>query len=156
MLGTIRALNEADEKMMIDRVKNIVAKTAESLGATAVAEIPYSSHYPVTYNNDSLTAQMLPSLQKAAGVANTKLIAPKTGAEDFSFFQQKVPGLFFNIGGMPKGQDPKATPSHHTPDFYIDESGMQTGIKAFLYLVTDYMKTSSNKPTATKPTKGVK
>ncbi len=140
MLGTIRSLTDEDEKMLIDRIKTIVTKTAEAAGATATAEIPYSSHYPVTYNNEPLTALMLPSLQKAAGAVNVTTIPPKTGAEDFSFFQQKIPGLFFNVGGMPKGGNPKTTPSHHTPDFFIDESGMQTGIKAFLYLVTDYMK----------------
>ncbi len=145
MLGTIRYLTNEDEKMLIDRVKTIVTKTAEAAGATATAEIPYSSHYPVTFNNEALTASMLPSLQKAAGTANVSTIPPKTGAEDFSFFGQKVPALFFNLGGMPKGGNPKTTPSHHTPDFYIDESGMQTGIKAFLYLVTDYMKMSSEK-----------
>jgi len=150
MLGTIRALNDEDEKLLIDRIKTIVTKTAEAAGATAVAEIPYSSHYPVTYNNEALTATMLPSLQRAAGTQNVTTIPPKTGAEDFSFFQQKVPGLFFNVGGMRKGGNPKTTPSHHTPDFYIDESGMQTGIKAFLYLVTDYMKMTQSKPTGTK------
>jgi amidohydrolase len=151
MLGTIRALTADDERMLIDRIKTIVTKTAEAAGATAFAEIPYSSHYPVTYNNESLTAMMLPSLQRAAGTMNVTTIPPKTGAEDFSFFQQKIPGLFFNVGGMRKGGDPKKTPSHHTPDFFIDESGMQTGIKAFLYLVTDYMKMSGEKG-FTKPT----
>jgi amidohydrolase len=150
MLGTIRALTDEDEKMLIDRIKTIVTKTAEGAGATATAEIPYSSHYPVTYNNEALTALMLPSLQRAAGTVNVSIIPPKTGAEDFSFFQQKVPGLFFNVGGMPKGGNPKTTPSHHTPDFFIDESGMQTGIKAFLYLVTDYMKMTQNKSTGNK------
>lgn len=151
MLGTIRALNTADEKMLIERIKTIVTKTAEAAGATATAEIPYSSHYPVTYNNEGLTTLMLPSLQKAAGTQNVSIIPAKTGAEDFSFFGQKVPALFFNLGGMPKGSDPKTTPSHHTPDFFIDESGMPTGIKAFLYLVTDYMK-MSNEKTFVKPT----
>jgi amidohydrolase len=150
MLGTIRSLTNEDEKMLIDRIKTIVTKTAEAAGATATAEIPYSSHYPVTYNNEALTALMLPSLQRAAGIENVSTIPPKTGAEDFSFYGQKVPALFFNLGGMPKGGDKKTTPSHHTPDFFIDESGMQTGIKAFLYLVTDYMKMSSNK-SFTKP-----
>jgi amidohydrolase len=150
MLGTIRSLNVEDEKMLIERIKTIVTKTAEAAGATATAEIPYSSHYPVTYNNEGLTSLMLPSLQKAAGAQNVSIIPAKTGAEDFSFFGQKVPALFFNLGGMPKGGNPKTTPSHHTPDFYVDESGMPTGIKAFLYLVTDYMKMSGSK-TFVKP-----
>lgn len=145
MLGTIRSLSKEQEKFQIDRIKTIVTKTAEAAGATATVEAPYSSHYPVTFNNEALTAKMIPSLQKAAGAANVSTIPAKMGAEDFSFFGEKVPALFFNLGGMPKGQDPNKTPSHHTPDFYIDESGMQTGIKAFLYLVTDYMNSANSK-----------
>jgi amidohydrolase len=150
MLGTIRALNTKDEAMLIERIRTIATKTAEAAGATAVVEIPYSSHYPVTENHPQLTMQMLPSLQKAAGDTNVKLIAPKTGAEDFSFFQQKVPGLFVNVGGMPKGKDPKEAGSHHTPDFFVEESGMKTGIKALCYLVLDYMAQSKGTPSSQK------
>jgi amidohydrolase len=148
MLGTIRSLSRAQEEFQIARIKTIVTKTAEAAGATATVEAPYSTHYPVTFNNEALTAKMLPSLQKAAGAGNVSVIPAKMGAEDFSFFGEKVPALFFNLGGMPKGQDPKKTPSHHTPDFYVDESGMQTGIKAFLYLVTDYMQSAGGKSNA--------
>lgn len=148
MWGTIRSLSKAQEEFQISRIKTIVTKTAEAAGATATVEAPYSSHYPVTFNNEALTAKMLPSLQKAAGAGNVSVIPAKMGAEDFSFFGEKVPALFFNLGGMPKGEDPKKAPSHHTPDFYVDESSMQTGIKAFLYLVTDYMQTAGNKGNA--------
>ncbi len=145
MMGTIRSLSKQQEAYQIDRITAIAKNIAEANNATATVEAPYSSHYPVTYNNETLTAKMLPSLQKAAGTGNVSTIPAKMGAEDFSFFGEKVPALFFNVGGMPKGQDPKKTPSHHTPDFFIDESGMQTGIKAFLYLVTDYMNSGSGK-----------
>jgi amidohydrolase len=138
-------LSKQQEKYQIDRITAIAKNIAEANGATATVEAPYSSHYPVTFNNEDLTAKMLPSLQKAAGTGNVSTIPAKMGAEDFSFFGEKVPALFFNLGGMPKGQDPKKTPSHHTPDFFIDESGMQTGIKAFLYLVTDYMNSAGSK-----------
>ena len=151
MLGTVRALTTKDEQMMIERIKTIVTKTAEAAGAEAKIEIPYSSHYPVTYNNDSLTALMVPSLQRAAGSNNVAVVAANTGAEDFSFYGFKAPALFFEIGGMPVGKDPKTTASHHTPDFYIDESAMKTGVKAFLYLVTDYMKLAQEKKVQQKP-----
>ncbi len=82
---------------------------------------------------------MLPSLRETAGDGNVKLKPPVTGAEDFSFYQEKAPGLFFFLGGMPKGQDPKTAPSHHTPDFYIDESGFILGVKALANLTVDYM-----------------
>jgi len=139
MLGTIRSLSADDEKLLISRIRTIATKTAEAAGAIAEVKIPYSNHYPVTYNDLALTEKMLPSLEKVAGAENVKLIPAITGAEDFSFFQEKVPGLFFFLGGMPKGADPKTAPSHHTPDFFIDESSFKLGVKALTGLTLDYM-----------------
>ncbi len=139
MLGTVRSFSKEDEKMMTDHIIRIVTNTAEAAGATAEIKLPYSSHYPVTYNDVALTEKMLPSLRKTAGDENVVLKPPVTGAEDFSFFQEKVPGLFIFLGGMPKGQDPLTAPSHHTPDFFIDESGFKLGVKALANLTVDYM-----------------
>ena len=143
MLGTIRNLSAADEKMFIERIKTIVQNTAEAAGATAEVKIPYSNHYPVTYNDPALTEKMLPTLQATAGAANVLLRPAVTGAEDFSFFEEKVPGIFFFLGGMPKGGNPLTAPSHHTPDFYIDESGFTLGVKAMCNLTLDYMTMKS-------------
>jgi amidohydrolase len=140
MLGTVRALSLADEQLLINRIKQIATKTAEASGATVVVEIPYSSHYPVTFNDQVLTEKMVPSLKKAAGAENVLVIAPHTGAEDFSFFQEKIPGLFFFVGACPPDVNPANAPSHHTPDFMIDERGMVTGLKAMLQLTIDYME----------------
>ena len=82
---------------------------------------------------------MLSSLQKTAGTENVLLRPAVTGAEDFSFYQEKVPGLFIFLGGMPKGKDPLTAASHHTPDFFIDESGLTLGVKALCNLTLDYM-----------------
>jgi len=139
MLGTLRSFTAADEKMLVERVIQIATKTAEAQGATAEVKIPYSNHYPVTFNDPALTQQMLPSLQKTAGAENVLLRPPVTGAEDFSFYQEKVPGMFIFLGGMPKGADTLKAPSHHTPDFYIDESGFTLGVKALCNLTLDYM-----------------
>ena len=136
MLGTVRTFSEADEKLFVDKIKLIVNNTAEANNTTAEILLPYSSHYPVTYNDPTLTQKMIPSLQKAAGEKNTVVINATTGAEDFSFYQQKVPGLFFNLGGMPAG---KTATSHHTPDFFLDESSFKIGVNAFTNLVLDYM-----------------
>ncbi len=138
MWGTLRALTAADEKLLIDRVKTIATKTAEAYGATVDVQIPYSSHYPVTFNNVELTQKMVPSLKRAAGEENVEVIAPHTGAEDFSFFQEQIPGLFFFVGARPPEISAAEAPSHHTPDFMIDERGMLTGIKAILQLTLDY------------------
>ena len=139
MLGTIRNFTKEDEALFKERVKTIAVKTAEAGGGTAEVQLPYSNHYPVTFNDVALTEKMLPSLQATAGADHVKLKPPVTGAEDFSFYQEKVPGLFFFLGGMPKGQDAVKAPSHHTPDFFIDESGFVLGVKALSNLTLDYM-----------------
>lgn len=139
MLGTVRNFSKEDEAMFIDRIKTIATKTAEANGATAEVKIPFSNHYPVTFNNIALTEKMLPSMLATAGADHVLLRPPVTGAEDFSFFQEKVPGLFVFLGGMPKGKDPLKAPSHHTPDFYLDESGFVLGVKLLSNLTLDYM-----------------
>lgn len=140
MLGTVRTFTDEDEKLVFNRVRQIAEKTAEAAGATAKVELPYSVHYPVTFNDLELTNTMLPSLQKAAGKNNVLLVPAMTGAEDFSFFQQKVPGLYFFIGGLPKGTTAKNLGPHHTPQFIIDDSAFKTGLNAFCNLVFDYME----------------
>lgn len=142
MLGTVRTLSDSDEKLVFERIRQIATKTAEANGAEAIVELPYSSHYPVTFNNIALTAKMLPSLQKSAGASNVILVPAETGAEDFSFFANEVPGFYFYIGGLPKGKDPKTSAPHHTPEFYLEESGFITGVNAMANLVIDYMYTS--------------
>ncbi|RDC65813.1 amidohydrolase [Adhaeribacter pallidiroseus] len=146
MTGTLRALSADDEKMLISRVKQIATKTAESAGATAEVQIPLSIRYPVTFNNLALTEKMLPTLQRTAGPENIELRPAVTGGEDFSFFQEKVPGLFIFLGGMPKGKNRLEAPSHHTPDFFIDESGFKLGVKAMCNLVLDYPQLKPTNP----------
>ena len=138
MLGTVRTFSNEDETLVFNRIRQIAEKTAEAAGARAVIELPYSTHYPVTFNNVALTNAMLPSLQKSAGAENVAIMLAKTGAEDFSFYAQKVPGLFFFLGGLPKGKDPKTSGPHHTPEFMIDDSSFKTGVVALSNLVFDY------------------
>lgn len=145
MDGTLRYFTATDEKTLKDNVRRIATKTAEAYGATAEVTIPYSNEYPVTYNDPALTAKALPALEATASKANVQLKPPVTTAEDFSFYEQKVPGVFFFLGGMPKGGDPLKAPSHHTPDFYIDESGFILGVKALCNLTLDYMGVGKGK-----------
>ena len=144
MLGTVRTLSTADETLVYKRIRQIVEKTAEAAGATAILELPYSIKYPVTFNDVALTAAMLPTLQKSAGTENVMLVPAETGSEDFSFFAQKVPGLYFYIGGLPKGKDKASSAPHHTPEFFIDDSGFKTGLNAMTNLVLDYMEMKKN------------
>jgi amidohydrolase len=137
MDGTIRTLNSDMQKDIWERIKNTATKIAEASGATA--EVSFDSKTLVTYNNPELVKMMLPSLQKAAN-GNVGERNWVTGAEDFSYYGTKAPAFFFYFGGMPKGNDPNKAPSHHTSDFFIDDSMLDVGVKAFCNIVFDYAK----------------
>lgn len=136
MAGTIRTLDSQIQKETHEKIKLTAQKIAESLGATA--EVSIETKTAVTYNNPELVKKMLPSLAKAAGSENVVETEWVTGAEDFSFFGEKVPAFFFNVGGMPKGKNVKESAAHHTPDFYLDDSRLDVGVKAFCNIVFDY------------------
>lgn len=137
MVGTIRALNEEMRQTIFKRLKTIVEKTAESNGATATLEI--NEGYPITYNNVELTNMMLPTLKDVMGEEHVRLVPAITGAEDFSFYQMEVPGFFFFLGGTPLDTPEREAAPHHTPDFYVDDTGMVYGVKTMSRLVVDYM-----------------
>jgi amidohydrolase len=133
--GTIRTLDSKMQKDVWANIKRVAMNIAEANGATAEVEI-----FPktlVTYNTPELVTQMLPSLQNAAGKENVFEGTWSTGAEDFSFYGEKAPAFFFNVGGMKKGGP---STNHHTPDFYIDDSQLDVGVKAFCNIVFDYAK----------------
>jgi len=134
MAGTIRTLDNDVQKDVHEKIRRTATKIAESMGATV--DISIETKTLTTYNTPDLVKKMLPSLQKAADeVKETEWV---TGGEDFAYYGTKAPAFFFFVGGMPKGKDPKATAAHHTPDFYVDDSRLDVGIKAFCNIVFDY------------------
>lgn len=142
MIGTIRTLDtEMQEKIHKD-IHHVATTIGESMGAEV--EVDIQEGYPVTYNDPELTAGMVPTLEQLAGAENVVLSDAITGAEDFSFFQKKIPGFYFFVGGMPKGMEPSDAAPHHTPDFYIEEEGMKLGVKALAGLTVDYMYQNRN------------
>jgi len=143
MIGTIRTYSDPQQELIHRRIGEIATNIAKSAGAEA--EVNIKKMYPVTQNDELLTEQMLPTLKRVAGDENVWLHDPVTGAEDFSFFQREKPGLFIFLGGMPKDGDPETAPSHHTPDFYLDESGFVLGVKALSQLTVDYMEMGNKK-----------
>ena len=143
MAGTIRTLDEAMQKDVHARIKLTVEKIAESFGAKA--EVSIDSKTPITYNTPQLVDQMLPSLEKAVGKENLINAEWTTGAEDFAEYRAKAPAFFFFVGGMPKGMNPKEAFPHHTPDFFIDDSRLDVGIKAFANIVFDFDKAKLQK-----------
>ncbi len=140
MAGTIRTLDDAMQKDVHERIKTTAQRIAESMGATA--EVSIDTKTLVTYNTPELVKQMLPSLERAIGKANVYETEWTTGAEDFSYYRLKAPAFFFNVGGMPKGINVKDSAPHHTPDFFIDDSRLDVGIRAFCNIVFDYQPTA--------------
>lgn len=143
MNGTIRSLDSKVQQMVHSRIKQIATAIAESAGATA--DVTITNKTAITYNDPSLTEKMIPTLEAVAGKENVLLTPAVTGAEDFSFYQEKIPGLYFFLGGAPKGKPISETAPHHTPDFYIDESGFVLGMKAMSDLTIDYMEMNTKK-----------
>ncbi|RFM27999.1 amidohydrolase [Deminuibacter soli] len=139
MEGTIRTLDSRMQAQVHERIKLTAAKIAEASGATAETSIDTKTK--VTFNDPALVQRMLPSIEAAAGKANVTAADWTTGAEDFSFYGDKAPAFFFFLGGMPLNQDPAKAAPHHTPDFYIDDSRLDVGVKIFCQLVFDYAKT---------------
>ena len=150
MEGTIRALDSKMQQDVQQRIRTTATKIAEAWGATA--EVSFDAKTLVTHNPPDLVKKMLPSLQSAAGAENVRETNWVTGSEDFSFYGTKAPSFFFYLGGMPKGNDRQKAPPHHTAQFYVDDAGMKTGIKAFLNIVFDYM----NAPTSQQPAQSKK
>lgn len=143
MSGTIRTLDGEMQKQVHEKIKLIATKIAESAGARA--EVAILSKTPVTYNDPALTEKMVGSLERAAGQKNVIRVNADTGAEDFAFYGQKIPALFFFVGASPTDVDASKAPSHHTPDFMLDEKCMVTGVKALLNLTYDYMNMPKTK-----------
>lgn len=138
MEGTIRTLDQAMQTDVHERIRTTATKIAEASGASV--EVNIETKTLVTYNTPELVRLMVPSLEAAAGKGNVAESEWTTGAEDFSYFGEKAPSFFFFLGGMPKGQDPKKASAHHTPDFFIDDSQLDVGVKAFCNIVFDYAK----------------
>jgi len=138
LVGTIRTLDTAMQQDIHRRIENTATMIAQSSGATA--QVSIKNMCPVTYNAPDLYQKMLPVLQMAVGPEKVHDMDAITGAEDFAFFQEKVPGLYFFIGGMPPNKTIDDMYPHHTPDFFVDDSGMKTGIVALSLLTQQYMQ----------------
>ncbi len=141
--GTIRTLDNKTRDLVHARIRTIATNIAESAGATAEVEIIKAC--PVTYNDVNLTEMMLPTLQDVAGKENVNLVNATMGAEDFAYYQEKVPGFFYFLGGAPAGIPIEKTAPHHTPDFYIEEGGFTLGVKTMSMLAINYMEMAATK-----------
>ena len=138
MIGTIRTLDKEMKEVIRNRMKELVPKIAQAYGGEA--EVIIQDGAPITYNDPDLTSQMIPSIERVLGTENVEVFNAVTGAEDFSYFQQEIPGFYFFLGGTPKTLPETEAPSHHTPNFFIDDSGLIHGVNVLTAMVKDYLK----------------
>ena len=137
MLGTIRTLDNGMKATVLKRLEEIVHNVAKSNNIES--KITYLVSYPITFNDPYLYEKILPTLERVNGKKNVHLMKAITGAEDFSYFQEKVPGTYFFIGGQKPDVDLSTVAPHHTPDFYVDDSAISTGIRSMIGLTLDYI-----------------
>lgn len=137
MIGTLRTFDAETRRQIHERVERTATQIAASAGATV--EVDISLGYPVTYNDPELTRNMAPTLQRVAGerFVEASLI---TGAEDFSYYANEVPGMFFFLGIG--ADDPAMVYPNHSPYFYADERALPVGVKAMTALALDFMNGS--------------
>ena len=138
MLGTIRTFDMKVRAEIFKRVTATAQHIAMSSGATARVQI--DSGYLVTRNDSALTTRATPTLQWAAGSAGLIVPGLWTASEDFSFYQNRVPGLFFNLGVTPTNQDWRTVPANHSPLYFVDEGALPTGVKAMAGLAVEYLR----------------
>ncbi|HKA59336.1 MAG TPA: amidohydrolase [Gemmatimonadales bacterium] len=137
MLGTIRTFDIAMRNDIHQRMRRTAESIAQSAGATAQVIIDTTT--AVTYNDPALMEKSVPTLRAVAGANHLVVVAPSTTAEDFSRFQQRIPGVFFFLGITPPGTDPAKVAPNHSPRFFVDEAALPTGVRALAHLAVDYL-----------------
>jgi amidohydrolase len=139
LVGTIRTFDEAMRTAVFNDLKNVAEHVAAAHGAKAIAQVPDMTGIPVTVNDPALTARVVPSLRRAVGEANVVEVDLNMGAEDFSYYAREVPGFFFFVGSTAPGIDPATAPSNHSPEFMLDESALDVGLRTMLQVALDYL-----------------
>ena len=137
MVGTVRTLDLEMQERIEERIRRTVGGIAESAGATA--EVFLSSGLPITYNDPDLTRRMVPTLERVAGPGKASPSPPTTGAEDFSYFEQEVPGLYFFLGVVPDSVPVEDAAPNHSPYFFADEAALPLGVRALAHLTVDFL-----------------
>ena len=144
MEGTIRTFDEQQRDAIHEHVKRITEMIAAAGGARARVQILRG--YDVTVNDPALTAWSIPTLTRIAGEANVGVVDKVCGAEDFSFYQKAVPGLFLRVGCTPPDREIASSAPNHSPRFYVDEDCLKLGVKALSALALDWL--AANAPRA--------
>ncbi|MFC1661514.1 amidohydrolase [Gemmatimonadota bacterium] len=137
MIGTVRTLDMDMQTRIGERIRRTAEGIAQSAGATA--DVFLSEGLPVTFNDPELTLRMAPTLERVAGPGMAAEVPPITGSEDFSYYQEQVPGLFFFLGVIPDSIPLEQAAPNHSPYFFADEAALPVGVRAMVNLVVDYL-----------------
>lgn len=132
--GTIRTFDDATLETIQARMRDIFE--GHTKAAHATYELSFVTGHPMTVNDAALTARLVPSLERLLGKDKVRLTPPITGAEDFSYFAQVVPGFYFRLGVVPEG---KSSGGHHTPTFYAADESVPIAMRLMATLVVDYL-----------------
>jgi amidohydrolase len=143
--GTLRTFDPAMRTDLIERLQRLASRTAEASGGTAEVEVGSEVHYPVTYNDPALTQRMLPTLRRVAGDRNVAEAPLQTVSEDFSYFQQQIPGLFVFLGVRPHDASLDDYAINHSPRFKLDESALNVGVRLLAHLAVDYLSNPASR-----------
>lgn len=140
MTGTVRTFGDEVQQQVNADITQTAEHIAQASGAQA--RVSLIENYATTVNEPSLTQRMLPTLKQVSGgrVFPSPLV---TGSEDFSYYAQKIPGLFFFLGVTPSERMGRAAPNH-SPEFLVDDEALITGIKALSALTTDYLTAATD------------
>lgn len=136
IIGTIRTLDRKMKEQIRHRMMDLVPTIAKAYGG--VASLRIEDGADITYNDPTLTAQLIPSLKSVTSKDKVYEINAITGAEDFSYFQNEVPGFFFFLGGTSPDKPANEIASHHTPDFIVEDSALRLGVEAMTRIALDY------------------
>ncbi|AKC86649.1 amidohydrolase [Pseudoxanthomonas suwonensis] len=139
LIGTIRTFDEAMRERIFADLRNVSEHVAAAHGAMVEAKVPDGDGNPATVNDPALTAKMRPSLQAVVGADNVYEPPLQMGAEDFSFYARQVPAMFFFVGATSPGIDPATAPGNHSPEFLLDETALDVGLRALLQVSLDYL-----------------
>jgi amidohydrolase len=138
MIGTLRTFTPDQKARIVASMKRMAENIATASGASAEFELDAYSN-PVVVNEPALTEKLLPALQRVAGKDHVKVVPLVTGSEDFAYFAQQVPSFFFFYGVTPRGRDPAAAPSNHSPEFFLDEAAIPIAVRAMTAAAVDYL-----------------
>jgi amidohydrolase len=135
--GTIRTFDPKLREEIYKEIRQVASGVALGTGTKISVEFDVGGFYPVTFNNEELVKKLKPSLIEAASNKVYEM-TPSTGAEDFSFFSNEIPGMYFWLGVNAPGV--MEAPGNHSPYFVVDDRALNVGLKALVYLVLDYPK----------------